>query len=478
VSTWAHNLISGLPELDFWILSIVGNPHVRLRYKLPPNVKDMTVKPLWGTELTEEYDRVSLGESLRKRLRTTAHVTAREFAPHFKALMEQVSVGAVEPAKVALSLVGIYDFFQRYDYKKALRSKIVWETFLNEVGDDDFYCNISVLDLIETCRILGHFLLVLTYVPKDIDIVHSASASLAAIPAILLKVKFGRPFLLTEHGVYYRERLLDFVGYRNAAHRILWINIARAISRTAYYYADKITSVCSFNIRWQKELLPPLDKIEVVYNGVDPQRFRPIPRPGKRTEETCIVMIGRVNRLKGPLNLIEAMSHVAKSYPAVKCKIYGEVDDEDYYAACQRRVRELGLEGIISFEGVTDRPEEAILEADVVAVPSIAEGFPYAVVESMACAKPIVGSDVGGLREAVGDAGILVPSASPVRLAKALLMVLEDEALRRTLSARARQRVEKYFAYNRFIADYRRIYTELLTGSVEAAGSLNGLQHF
>jgi len=86
--------------------------------------------------------------------------------------------------------------------------------------------------------------------------------------------------------------------------------------------------------------------------------------------------------------------------------------------------------------------------ADVAALPSRREGFPVTVIEAMACALPVVASDVSGVREALGDdpPGIIVPPGQPDALAEALRRLVDDPALRYDLGVRARRRAEQEFS--------------------------------
>ncbi len=88
----------------------------------------------------------------------------------------------------------------------------------------------------------------------------------------------------------------------------------------------------------------------------------------------------------------------------------------------------------------------------------------------MACGKPVVDTDVGGVKEVLGDAGIVVPPTSSKELADAILRILEDGELRRRLGERGRERVLKLFTYRRFLEEYRRLYLEIASESYCRAG--------
>jgi len=95
---------------------------------------------------------------------------------------------------------------------------------------------------------------------------------------------------------------------------------------------------------------------------------------------------------------------------------------------------------------------------------SISEGFPYTVIEAMTCGRPCVATDVGGVNEAVADAGIIVPPRSPESLAQACLTLLQDAPQRRRLGAAARMRALEYFTVDRAISAFDEIYTFVGTG--------------
>jgi glycosyltransferase involved in cell wall biosynthesis len=134
-------------------------------------------------------------------------------------------------------------------------------------------------------------------------------------------------------------------------------------------------------------------------------------------------------------------------------------------------VEDLALTDVVTFEGQVESPLHAYHAASLVVLSSISEGFPYTVVEAMACARTVVCTDVGGVKEAVGDAGFVVPPRNPEPMAAAILRLLDDEPLRLRLAARARQRVLKNFTLEHSLAAYQRVYDDLLRPVSEGAVS-------
>jgi hypothetical protein len=95
---------------------------------------------------------------------------------------------------------------------------------------------------------------------------------------------------------------------------------------------------------------------------------------------------------------------------------------------------------------------------------SISEGFPYTLIEAMTCGRPCVATDVGGVTEAAGDTGLVVPPRHPAELAQACLTLLRDRELRKRLGDAARLRALEYFTVDRAISAFDEIYMFLGTG--------------
>jgi glycosyltransferase involved in cell wall biosynthesis len=198
----------------------------------------------------------------------------------------------------------------------------------------------------------------------------------------------------------------------------------------------------------------------VIYNGVDTEKFRPLDVKREDARPT-IACIGRVDIFKDIVNLIQSIRYVKDSMPDVQCLIYGASTDLDYSLRCINMVSTLGLEDNVRFMGKVKDPEVAYNAADVVVISSITEGFPFAIIEAMACGKGIVATDVGGIREALEGCGLLVRSSHPQELAGAITQLLNDEKLRSRLGAAALKRVQEGFTIEQSLGQYREQYARL-----------------
>jgi glycosyltransferase involved in cell wall biosynthesis len=232
-------------------------------------------------------------------------------------------------------------------------------------------------------------------------------------------------------------------------------NVVRAV----YFMADVIAPVCYANARWEQSLGVQRAKIKVIYNGVNTAQFRPL--EVERHSRPTVVCIGRVDVFKDIINLIQSVKYVKNSYPDVQCLVYGASTDLEYSVRCTSLVKSLGLDDNIKFMGRVKDPEVAYNAADVVVISSITEGFPFAIIEAMACGRGIVATDVGGIREALQGCGLLVRSSHPQELAKAIVKLLADEDLRKELGSKALARVQERFTLEKSLQQYREQYGRL-----------------
>ncbi|HEX2807157.1 MAG TPA: glycosyltransferase, partial [Kineosporiaceae bacterium] len=149
--------------------------------------------------------------------------------------------------------------------------------------------------------------------------------------------------------------------------------------------------------------------------------------------------------------------------PNARLRMFGPVTagNVDYHAGCLKLLADLELSDTATFEGRVPRQVDAYQAGHLVALTSVSEGFPFTVVESMSMGRPQVCTNVGGVSEAVGDAGFVVPPRDAAAVAEACITLLEDAPLRRELGLLARQRVLDLFTLQQWTDAYRDIYQDL-----------------
>lgn len=520
VSTWCEALMRGMPETDFTVWALMMNPFISSQYVLPRNVKHFFGLPLWGTEEPVEYTSEVPAAKVIYLARRTRETQAKEgFVPLLKELLTETGSADFDPGHFGQLLYQLHLYFRENDYRATFRSRATWEAvtevFLRantgEYNDAEEYETSdpygeevieeednnpergpsraeardlfrqlrrleeaqppqngrngehlpSLNDATEGLRWLYRLLLPLNVPIPEADVVHSSAAGFCAIPGILAKVEKGTPFLLTEHGVYMREQYLAMArcGFPYYLKKFL-VQMIAAVSRTAYYYADQISPVCEFNARWEVRNGAQRDRIRVIYNGVDPVSFSP--RRVSRPSAPTVVSLARIDPLKDLETFLRVADLVRQHIPSVQFLHYGPVVDREYDETVKALHRDLNLGNTVKFMGATDNPAEAYNQADVVLLTSISEAFPYSVVESLMCGKPVVSTDVGGVREALEGVGLLARPKDIEGLADATLRLLNIDAPgRQELEAACRDRALNRFTIDAALENYRRTYVTL-----------------
>jgi len=140
------------------------------------------------------------------------------------------------------------------------------------------------------------------------------------------------------------------------------------------------------------------------------------------------------------------------------------VGDGELRAELQRSVEALDLAGRVHFLGWRRDLDAVYADLDVVALTSINEGTPVALIEAMAAGRPVVSTEVGGVADVVAHerTGLLVPSGDDSACAVAVLRLLRDPALRERMGREGRAQVTTRYGSERLVGDVRRLYLELL----------------
>lgn len=172
-------------------------------------------------------------------------------------------------------------------------------------------------------------------------------------------------------------------------------------------------------------------RVQVIYNGVDAERFAPGDRRAARqrlgvpVDGRRLLYVGNLKASKGCLDLIEALPVLLRAEPATVVVFVGAGPDR---AALLQRIEQLGLTRQVLLAGEVNHEQlpDQYRAADLVCLPSHNEGVPNVLLEAMACGVPVLATRVGGIPEVVPEvAGALVPAGDPAALAAALPVALE-----------------------------------------------------
>ena len=233
-----------------------------------------------------------------------------------------------------------------------------------------------------------------------------------------------------------------------------------AIERVANSFTDLLIAN-SFAVRSDVLLQEgvPAEKVVVIRNGLDLSRYQLVPDISLKKdlrlapESTVVTVVANFIHYKGHRYLLEAWTKVVEAVPGSVVLLVG---DGPLRPELERLALDLGIEDSIRFLGSRMDVPKLLAISDVLAHPSLEEGFCNAILEAMAAGKAIVAASVGGNPEAVVDGltGILVPPGDAESLAEALVGVLKDPDRGRKMGVEGRARVEKEFGLASMVERY------------------------
>jgi polysaccharide biosynthesis protein PelF len=446
VSTWCDQVIRGLSTHSFEVVAITGSQREQPRLTLPANVSRLTPVPLWGWTAPP----CPLSTSERAYFLSG-------LAPFLAALVDPET----SQQQFDSGLYFLFRYAQHKDLSSALRSDAAAQV-LGEIWNERRSEPLSVYDVLSALELLEHSLRPLSMPPVKADLCHAVSNGLPSMIALASKWKYGTPYVMSEHGVYLRERYLAFRALSCPwPVKMLVMAFFRRLTHLAYADADLIAPVNVYNQRWQVAYGADPDVIVTAFNGVDAEQY---PVATKEPEVPTVAWVGRIDPLKDLITLVDGFALLHERIPEARLRLFGPTPpgNEEYERLVRERVASRAITGSVTFEGPVSPVSTAYHSAHVVALSSISEGLPYTIIEAMMCGRATVSSEVGGVPEVVGDAGLLFPARDPVGLADALRTLLEDDVLRNTLALEGRRRALTYFRVDQMLATFRAIYASLV----------------
>lgn len=449
VSTWVDGFIRGMPENDFvlWTINDLEEKKGRFVYTLPDNV----------TAIHEHFLSASLNLRIRKSFnikftddeRDAFSQLIRRGDPNWEVLLKSFYLQANKPV----------EFFISEEFLRLLK----------ELCKEEFqYAGFK--DLFWSFRSMFLPLMYLMGQPiPEADLYHSPSTGYAGVMAALASMQHNKPFMLTEHGIYTREREEELLrsDWIIPYFKELWISTFYMFSRFAYQRAHRVTSLYQDASRIQQDLGCEPDKCEVIGNGLDYQPFLRIPLKNQ-SEWIEIAAIVRFAPIKDIKTMIYTFSRLKQQISNVRLHILGGVEDEEYYQECLELIEFLNVKDII-IAGTVD-VITYLEKIDFTLLTSISEGQPYAILESFAGRRPVVSTDVGSCRELIegregdtfGPAGICVPPMHQSALLKALIEMCLNTKVRSEMGEAGKKRVENYYNYDYMIKTYLKAYEKAI----------------
>lgn len=449
VSSWVHGLIQSFPKIEFIILTIISDRSLRGKflYQLPENV----------TEVHELY--LQDVDWWNKKGRRKLKLTGKEYHALRSLVMNQRVEWEV-----------LFHLFQKEDI--SLDKLLMGADFLKIVREyyDLRYSQLAFSDFLWTMRsvYLPLFFALKMKVPKA-DLYHCVATGYAGVLGTMAKTLHNGRLLISEHGIYTREREEELLRaeWVKGTYKNIWIEQFHKMSNLAYEKADLVTSLYEYARELQVELGCPVEKTMVTPNGVSVENLLGL--PGKTAEDEGKFNIGailRVTPIKDVKTMIQAFSFAKEREPRLKLWIMGPHDEDAEYAKeCFEQVEVLGVEDVVFTGRINIR--DYLGRMDVTILTSISEGQPLTILESFAAHVPVIATDVGNCRgllfgenDDFGEAGILTHIMNVEEIAQAMVDMARQESMRIRMGENGYKRVMGGYRIEHMRNTYRKIYRD------------------
>lgn len=455
VSGWIQMMINGLSEHEFSVFTIAVDESQRgqFKYDLPENLKEVHENFLLSSPDKKGRRKRKIRQKNRidaKKAEELSHLVMSDGEIPWKDIYETVRSDDFD----------VDSYLTGYDFFDAAKARYIRDGV--STGFSDYLWTLRSM--------LTPLFVVLGSEIPEADIYHSVSAGYAGIVGALGAVIYGKPFILSEHGIYTREREEELIRskWTQGYFKEMWIRQFYTLSQFAYEQADVVVSLFEKNADIQKELGCPPEKIQIIPNGVSPEDYADIDWKHEVEGGINVGAVIRVTPIKDIKTMISAYKEVQNQLPDTKFFILGPYDeDKEYYQECLDMISQLELKN-------TELPgrvniKEYLPQMDIMTLTSISEGQPLAILEGMMFHKPWVTTNVGSCAELMngragddfGPAGLVAPVMDVRSISKAIVKLASDERLRVDMGEAGFNRANKFYRRDDMFNSYRDIYTAL-----------------
>ncbi|MBI9098946.1 MAG: GT4 family glycosyltransferase PelF [Spirochaetaceae bacterium] len=441
VSSWVHDMIKGLPEVDFVLFSISPETEQTLKYELPENVV--------------EHKDILLSE----KKKNTAKISKKKRVLKLILKMHQSfrSKSRVDINEMIDNMPEGY-----YAYDDSVNSSIGWEM----IGSSNRKNNpmYSFSDYFWAWRSSHNMIFtILGSTPPEADIYHAVSTGYAGLIGIVAKLRYKKKFLLTEHGLYHKEREMELrkATFIRGYQRDMWIKIYNGLSRLAYQYCDVSTSLFEHNRQISMELGAREDASLVIPNGIDIERYSAVTRENR--EGFHVGLVGRVVPIKDIKTFITMAKIVYTKHPDAVFHCIGPTDEDPaYYEDCKRLVDNFNLKDVFHFTG-----RQNVLDyysfLDVMLLTSVREAQPLVILEGWSAGVPCVSTKVGNVPEMLDyDEHYLASSKDAEKLAWCVNYVKNNPEEVAAQMIKNKEKMYRLYDKNDLYKTYRNLYKELM----------------
>ena len=487
VSGWVHQMIQAFPDYRFGLVFIGGQPeeYGEMRYVLPPQVVHVECHFVHANHGQPPIETVEGDPELFQFIKELHDsMRAPETCPEGVSLIRKMMTLLTEcPEKLQ---------------EQFLYSESAW-TYLCDVYHK--HCtDPSFVDFFWAVRKMHEPIWMLGKVATNLipaKVYHTVSTGYAGFLGALLHQRTGHPLILSEHGIYTKERRIDLfqmASFKDNRSKLekrsehlgyfqqLWIRFFEVLGSLCYDAADPIISLYEVNRQRQIHDGADATRTLTIPNGIQVDRFKPLRTSRPATPPPILCLIGRVVPIKDVKTFIRAMRTVVNRMPTAEGWIAGpEEEDKEYVEECRNLTESLGLSNHVKFLGF-QKVDDLLPRIGLLILSSISEALPLVVLEGFAAGVPAITTDVGACRQLIegeglaedvaGTAGAVVSMANPTALAEAALSLLSDETRWHAAQKAGIERVETFYTQTQMIDQYQSIYTKALdTWQVSASSS-------
>ena len=440
VSAWTHQLITESRDTEFvlWTIHADRADTAEPCYQLPENVSAHH-----KIILNDAFSEGAASARPPRAVITAMEALLSREPGAMERLMDCVSAMSAAPGRIARSEAFVDLAGRLSDRTPGL-------------GFADAYYGLKSM-LLPLCHLFQQPI-------PEADLYHAAAAGYGGLLGAMARRRTGKPLILTEHGIYPREREEELLtaDWLHPALRELWIGFFYDMSRFAYSHASAVTALFAQASERQARIGCPPDKRRIIPNGIDLKPLLAIAPP----DAGCPLHIGALIRfaaIKDIKTMLRAFWAVRQRCPDAVLHLMGSTDDPAYREACVRLTESLGLTDAVRFEGHVSVAER-LPQMRFTVLSSISEGQPLAILESMAAARPVVATRVGSCPELVlgsRPAGIIVPPMRADLLAEAMLTLCAPDAPLREMGLAGRERVIRAHSLPQMLRAYHDLYREV-----------------
>lgn len=447
VSSWVQMLCSQFQDVEFVVWAIATTREEMPEYvcSIPENVKEIRT--------------IYLGDAAFKKNGRKIRLTRSE-----KDTLKGLISGSVD----AINWTGVLELAGRHH--QYMSDLLMSESFFDICMEEYHRQNSRKVFLHFLWNYRGIYFPLMYLLSQEIpkaDIYHAVSAGYAGILGSCASYINEVPLILSEHGIYTREREEDIIrsGWVAGEFKELWIDFFRKLSFIAYQQASVVTTLFETNRSLQIELKCPPEKIIVIPNGVNARDYESC-RKEKKDGPFVLGAVLRVVPIKDVKTMLLAFDIVKRAEPEARLKIMGNcAENPVYYQECMELLAELETQDVEFLGQVNVR--EHLQEVDLLLLSSISEGQPLAILEGMAAGIPFVATNVGDCRalleggredDSFGPAGMVVPIMNSEAMAQAILRCIRSPELLAKMGQAGIKRVETYYSRKGMLDAFRNIY--------------------